>query len=164
MRKALAVALSLGLLAGAFAMPAEAAKKKKKKKPVKVERVVEVAYSAPGLGVSGPDGTASGGLCPFADPTTQECIEIPVELGEKYVSVELTDTTGQMVAGYISQGDQDGDGIGDLYGEFCGAHEEPVEMLAVAPLRVSFYNGACADGTPSIVTAGTIKVTFSNMP
>lgn len=131
---------------------------------MKVERVVEVAYGAPGLGVSGPDGTASGGICPFADPTTQQCIEIPMELGEKFVTVEMVDTTGQKVAGYISQGDLDGDGIGDLYGDFCGAHEEPVKLLSEgAPVRVSFYNGACGDGTPSIVTAGTIKVTFSNM-
>ena len=164
MRKALAVALAAGLLAGAFVGPAEAGKKKKKA-PVKVERVVEVAYSAPGAGAAGPDGTASGGICPLSDPTTLECIEIPLNLGEKYVKVEIIDTLGQKVAGYISQGDTDGDGVGNLYGDFCGAHEAPIEMLSEsAPVRVSFYNGTCGDGTPSIATAGNIKVTFSNLP
>ena len=35
---------------------------------------------------------------------------------------------------------------------------------AAAPVRVSFYPGACEDGSPSLPTTGTIKVTFSNMP
>lgn len=162
MKKALAVALSLGLLAGAMIAPADAAKKKKKK-PVKTERVVEVTYQGAGIGIATPG--PSGGICPFSDYENQECIEIPLELGEKYIKVELKDAAGQKVAGFISQGDIDGDGIGDLYGEYCGAHEEPVEMLSEsAPVRVSFYNGTCKDGTPSIATTGTIIATFSNLP
>lgn len=160
MKRAMAVALALGLLGGALVGPAEAGKRKKK-----IERVVEVAYSAPGIGVSTPDGVPSGGLCPFADPSTQECIEIPLQLGEKYIKVEMTDATGQPVAGFIGQGDTDGDGINNLYGDFCGAHEKPLAMeSASAPVRISFYNGTCSDGTPSMVTTGTIKVTFSNLP
>jgi hypothetical protein len=164
MRKALAVALAVGLLAGAYVGPAEAAKKKKKAKaPVKVERVVEVEYQGPGIGIASP--AASGGICPFGDYENQECIEIPLQLGEKYVKVEMTDATGQKVAGFVSQGDTDGDGVGNLYGDFCGAHEESVEMLSESnPLRVSFYNGFCDNGTPSVATTGTIKVTFSNLP
>ena len=161
MKKTLVVALALSLVAGALAMPATA--KKKKKKPVRVERVVELEYSAPGIGatVAG----AGGGICPFADPTTQECIEVPLQMGETHVKVEITDAAGQKVAGSLSQGDTDGDGVGNLYGQFCGAHEEPVEMLSPSvPLRVSFYNGTCADGTPAPVTTGSITVTFSNMP
>ncbi|MDQ3914715.1 MAG: hypothetical protein M3323_05190 [Actinomycetota bacterium] len=161
MKKAIVVALTAGLVAGAFAGPADAGKKKKK--IVRIERVVEVDYSAPGIGVATPQ--ASGGICPFADPTTQECIEIPLQLGEKYIKVEIADAAGQKVAGYISQGDTDGDGIGNLYGDFCGAHPEPIELQSSsAPVRVSFYNGAKADCAPSIATTGSITVTFSNLP
>lgn len=161
MKKFLILALVVGLVASSFGAPALA--KKKKKKPVRVERVVELEYQAPGIGatVAG----AGGGFCPFADPTSFECIEVPLQVGDVFVKVEVKDALGQKVAGSISQGDIDGDGIGDLYGQFCGAHEEPVEMLSVsAPLRVSFYNGTCGDGTPAPVTTGSITVTFSNLP
>lgn len=161
MKKAIVVALTAGLVAGAFAGPADAGKKKKK--PVRVERVVEVDYSAPGAGVASP--AASGGICPFADPTTQTCIEIPLQLGEKYIKVSIADATGQKVAGYIGQGDTDGDGISNLYGDFCGEHPEPIALeSASAPVRISFYNGATADCAPSISTTGTITVTLSNLP
>jgi hypothetical protein len=161
MKKAIVVAITAGLIAGAFVGPADAGKKKKK--PVRVERVVEVDYAAPGIGVTTP--AAAGGICPFADPTTQQCIEIPLQVGEAYVKIEIADAAGQTVAGYISQGDVDGDGISDLYGDFCGAHPEPIELMsASAPVRVSFYNGATADCAPSLATTGTITATFSNLP
>ena len=161
MKKAIVVALTAGLVAGAFVGPADAGKKKKK--PVRVERVVEVDYAAPGAGVATP--AASGGICPFADPTTQTCIEIPLQLGEKYIKVSIADATGQQVAGYIGQGDTDGDGISNLYGDFCGEHPEPIALeSASAPVRISFYNGATADCAPSISTTGTITVTLSNLP
>ena len=163
MKKALIFALVLGLVAGAMAAPATA-KKKKKKKPAPIERVVDLEYSAPGIGVAGPGGVG-GGLCPFSDPTSQQCIEIPLEVGETYIKVEITDATGQNVAGYISQGDTDGDGVGNLYGEFCGAHAEPIALESTAPVRISFYNGVCAaDNSPAIATTGTIKVTLTNHP
>jgi hypothetical protein len=160
MKKSLVVFLVLGLMAALAVAPAQA--KKKKKKPVRVERVVEAAYQAPGIGatVNG----AGGGACPFADPTTQTCIEFPLQAGEKYVKVEITDATGGSVAGSVSQGDTDGDGIGNLYGQFCTAHPQPIPMESPsAPLRVSFYAGGSPDCV-STPTTGTIKVTFSNMP
>ncbi|MFN2588422.1 MAG: hypothetical protein ABR613_09955 [Actinomycetota bacterium] len=160
MKKAMVVALTAALVAGAFAGPADAGKKRK---PKRVERVVEVEYSAPGIGVATPG--PSGGICPYADPTTRECIEIPLQLGERYVKVELSDAAGQKVAGFISQGDTTGDGISDLYGDFCGAHPEPIELQSKsAPVRISFYNGAKADCAPSVATTGTITATFSNLP
>ena len=161
MKKTVVLVLALALIAGSLAAPALA--KKKKKKPVRVERVVELDYSAPGIGatVAG----SGGGICPFADPTTQECIEVPLQVGEAYVKVELVDATGQKVSGSLSQGDTDGDGIGNLYGQFCGAHEAPIKMESTTvPLRISFYNGTCDDGTPAPATTGTITVTFSNLP
>lgn len=160
MKKAIVVAVSVGLLAGALVGPADA---KKKKKVVRVERTVEVEYQAPGAGVATPG--PSGGVCPFADPTTQECIEIPLQVGELYVKVAIQDAAGQKVIGYISQGDTTGDGISDFYGTFCGAHPEPIELQSTsAPVRINFYNGANANCAPSIVTTGTITVTFSNLP
>ena len=166
MKRFLIMFMIFGLVVGSVAT-AEAGKKKKKKAPpapVKVERTVEINYMAPGAGVSSP--AASGGVCPFADPTTQECIEIPLQLGEKYIKISITDAAGQKVAGFISQGDTDGDGVGNLYGDFCGAHPEPIALESEsAPVRVSFYNGTCADGsTPSFVTQGMITAVFSNLP
>jgi hypothetical protein len=163
MKRSIVVVLMLGLLAGAVtAAPAEA-KKKKKKAPVRVERVVEEAYTGGGIGVL-VAGTG-GGFCPFRDASNLECFEFPLQAGETYIKVEVTDATGTSLAGSISQGDTDGDGVGNLYGSFCGAHEEAIPMEdAAAPVRVSFYLGACEDGSPSLPTTGTIKVTFSNMP
>ena len=162
MKKSIVVLLVLGLMAALAVAPAQAKKKKKPKVPVKVERVVEATYQAPGIGatVNG----AGGGICPFADPTTQTCIEFPLQLGEKYVKVEITDASGGSVAGSVSQGDTDGDGIGNLYGQFCTAHPEPIAMESPSnALRVSFYAGGSPDCV-STPTTGTIKVTFSNMP
>lgn len=155
--------LILSLVAGALSAPA-VAKKKKKKKPKRIERVVEIEYSGVAPGIATP--AASGGICPPPSPDqVGTCIETPVmDAAETYVKVEIQDASGLKAPGFISQGDQDGDGIGDLYGEFCGAHEAPVPLVNANPVRVSFYTGTCPDGTPGTTTTGTIVVTFSNMP
>lgn len=161
MKKAFALAITAALIGGALVAPAGAAKKKKK--VVRTERVVEVAYETPGIGVATPART--GGVCPFADAQAQQCVEVFPEAGEKYVKVEVKDATGQKAYGFISQGDVDGDGISDGYGTFCGAHEAPVELAAPgAAVRVSFYPGATTGCAPSIATTGTVVYTFSNLP
>ena len=161
MKKAVVVALTAGLLAGALVGPADAGKKKKP--AVRTERVVEVDYQITGIGVATPVRTL--GICPFADIQAQKCIEVFPEAGEKYVKIEVKDTTGQKQYGFISQGDVDGDGISDGYGTFCGAHAEPVELAAPsAAVRVSFYPGATADCAPSLASTGTVVYTFSNLP
>lgn len=162
MRKTLAVLLSAGLVAGMMAMPADA--KKKKKKVKRVERVVEIEYTGTGVGVATP--AVSGGICPAPSPdqTGTTCIEVPLQAGETYVKVEIQDATGLQPPGFISQGDLDGDGVGDLYGDFCGAHEEAVPLENLNPVRVSFYTGTCGSGVPGTTTSGTIVVTLSNMP
>jgi len=162
MKRFLILFLILGLVFGSIATADAKKKKKKKTAPVKIERVVELEYAAPGIGVNTP--AASGGICPFADPTTQECIEIPLQADETFIKVEMTDATGLPVMGYISQGDTDGDGIGNLYGDFCGGHPEPIAMESTNPVRISFYNGVNPDCLPSAVTTGSIKVTLSNLP
>ncbi len=164
MKKTLGLLLILALVAGALSAPAGAKKKKKRKAPQRIERVVEIAYSGVAPGVASP--VASGGICPPPSPDQiGTCIETPVlDASETFVKVEIQDASGLMAPGFISQGDLDGDGIGDLYGPFCGAHEAPVALENTSPVRVSFYTGTCADGTPGTTTMGTIIVTFSNMP
>ncbi|MEA2432830.1 MAG: hypothetical protein QOG54_287 [Actinomycetota bacterium] len=158
MKRALVLALVVGLLAGMMFGPAEA-----KKKPY-VE-VLELAYQGGSVGASTP--AASGGTC-LVDPTSPfHCVEaIPSSVQAKYIKVEVIDATGQKAGGYLSQGDTDGDGFGNLYGDFCGGHEAPVPMEAKgAPVGISLYAGVCSDGSgPSIVTTGTVKVTFSSLP
>jgi len=159
MKRFLVIALALGLMFGSIAT-ADAGKKKKKKKPTKIERVVEYAYNGPGIGISTP--VATGGYC-YPDPTA--CASFPLSEGETFVTIEATDQSGQKVGGAISQGDLDGDGIGDLYGEWCGAHSEAVPLANTAPVQISMYVGTCYNGTdPSVITTGTLKITFSNMP
>ena len=160
MKKALIFALVIGLIAGSMAAPATA-KKKKKKKPVKVERVVEVDYQGPGVGVTSPGGSV--GYC-YQFPVSDTCLTMIPEAGEKYIKIEVTDASGTAIAGFISQGDLDGDGLGDLYGEFCGAHAEPIQLeVPGGAFDLSLYDGVCGTG-PSVMTTGTIKVTFSNLP
>ena len=159
MRKAISVALALGLLVGAFVGPAEAGKKKKKA-PVKVERVVELPYQCP-CGPSTPvasqgfwlaGGTFGGG---------------PVATGaeENFVKVEITEQTGQTV--FVSLGqDTDGDGFSDTdVGDVCGDSGDKALPVPAPGSEVSafVYVGTCPDGTPSIATSGTIKLTFSNI-
>lgn len=159
MKKPLSTMIVVGLVAGAFALPAEA--KKKKSKPVRTERVVEFEYSGPGVGIATPE--ASVGYC-YQFPVADQCLAVYPEAGEKYLKVEVIDSSGTKVAGFLSQGDLDGDGIGDLYGDFCGAHESAVPLeLEMSTVELSLYDGACGTG-PSVMTSGTIKVTLSNMP
>ena len=163
MRKAISVALALGLLVGAFVGTAEAGKKKKK--PVRIEEVIEVPYQGGNIGIASPAFT--GGAC-FVDPTMPFSCKsaTPTQAGMKFIKIEVVDATGQKAGGFISQQDNDGDGLDDGYGQFCGAHEEAVPLeLEGGPVAISLYAGVCADGSsPSIVTSGTIIATFSNMP
>lgn len=164
MRRALAVALAVGLLAGAYATPAEAGKKKK---PVKVERVVEFDYTCPcGVkvmgtgpawqlgGLTGGDPNVGGGTVAFN----------PVE--EKYLKVESEDSFGMPVAIGISMDTDPNDtSPNNPVADVCGATEEPIEMPDVeAEFRVFVTSGTCKDGTPTAASQGTITFTFSNLP
>ena len=138
-----------------LAMPVAGAAKKKKpkkpRKPVKIERVVELSYDHPSPGVAGP------GAVVFGAPMTGS--NIPVEKGEWYIKVEIKDDSGQMVAGKIAQG------TAATFGPFCGAHKEPVKIVESTPIYgIYAFSGTCEDGTPSVMTTGTVKVTFSNLP
>ena len=159
MRRFVALFLILGLVFGSIAT-AEAAKKKKKKKVVKVERVVELPYQCPcGPKVMGAQlgfwlaGGAFGGG--------------PVATGgeDKFVQIEVTDTTGSAVAVQLSI-DTDGDFQADTdVGEACGATEDPLSVpLPGSQISVFVFDGTCTDGTPSVAVSGVVKLTFSNLP
>ncbi|HWL66155.1 MAG TPA: hypothetical protein VNP73_09300 [Actinomycetota bacterium] len=164
MKKTLAVALMIGLIAASFAVPAEAGKKKKKKAPApapvaRVERVVELTYEHPSLAVAPVGGFPTN----FPEGGT----EIPLGPDDLFIKVEVTDASGQKVSGFIGQGDIDGNGVNDDgYGQFCGAHPAPIQVAAPGQTIIGIYlaNGVCEDATPSIMTTGSIKVTLSNMP
>ena len=156
MKKLIALALTAGLVAGAMAMPADAAKKKKKK-VVKVTREATGTYQAPT--------PIAAGLCGQADAVG--CVTIPAALGEKYVTAKVTDSHGQPVAVAV-KADLDGNGNTEvLYGTFCGETTEPI--LIDEGATVTFWVGispdtaalGCAPGTG---TQGTVTATFSNLP
>ena len=165
MRKAISVALALGLLVGAFVGTAEAGKKKKKPKaPVRIEEVIELEYTGGDLGASTPVRSAAGCLNGGAPAFACKQI-IPTQPGMTYLKIEVQDASGQNAGGFISQQDADGDGFGDGFGDFCGAHAEPIPLeVASGPVDLSMTAGTCTDGSPSIITSGTVVATFSNMP
>lgn len=162
MKRAIAAALAVGLLGGAMVAPAEAGRKKKRKPPVpvKVERVIELAYDAPGIGLAI---MGDSGGYPIGFP---EVSEIATSAEERYVSVEIVDSSGQAVSAELASPDADGDGFVDTIASLCGSTTEPIELPEPGTTISGIYahNGTCADGTPSVMTTGTVKVTISNMP
>jgi hypothetical protein len=168
MKKAIVSALVVGLVAGAMVIPAEAGKKKKKTPPapVRIEEVVEVAYTGGEIGINTPAASAGGCLNGTDVFNCKEIIPPGTEF--THIKVEIKDATGQTVGGFISQQDKDGDGLADGYGTFCGAHTETVPLeLPGTVVGISLYPGVCDNaGTPapSTPTTGTIVATFSNMP
>ena len=156
MRRMIVVLLTLGLLAGALAMPAEAGKKKKKKpkEPVKVERTAEAPYQCP-CGIDGVVGFITGGG-EFGGAT------LPTGAAEVFVKVEVADNGGQKVAGSVAQ-DLDGDGFTDTSADFCGSTETAVPIETGLEIAVYIYTLGTA-GCPGPATGGTITATFSNLP
>jgi len=156
MRRTLAVALILGLVAGALVAPAEAGKKKKKKKQ-RIERTVEGTYDLPTLVVAG-SCSSSGAI---------GCVALPSAGKERFVTAKITDQHGQPA--FVSIGaDTDGDNADDeTYGFFCGETDEPI---AIPPgTELHFWVGLTPDTgfagcVPGFATSGSIEATFSNLP
>ena len=158
MKKIMVLVLALGLVLGAVAA-AEGAKKKKKK-PTK-PRVVTDEYTVPTPGaqpvLGGCYGAVEGG---------GSCFEIATTPKEKYIKVTFEDASGQNVAGFIGQGDLDGNGLNDDgYAPFCGGHPTAAAISAPGtPIMIYASGGACADGSPALMTTGSVKIELSAKP
>ena len=154
MKRAIAVALALGLLAGAFVGTAEAGKKRK---PKKVTREAEGSYDLPPLVIAGTC-SQTGAI---------GCVAFVTGAKERYVTAEVTDQHGQPVAVSISANTDGEFGDDETYGTFCGKTEEPIEVAPGTELH--FWVGAAtdigADGcVPGFATSGTVSAVFSNLP
>lgn len=151
MKRAIIVALVLGLVAGALAAPATAGKKKKKKKQAKVERTVTGSYELPALVVAG--------FCGQQDAIG--CVTFTAVKPEKWIKeLNITDQHGLPVWASVQQ-DTDGDNISDTtVATVCGELEEPVEFDPSYEIIVWIMTpprGACGQGT-----SGEVEVTFTN--
>ncbi|HVM33896.1 MAG TPA: hypothetical protein VM784_00950 [Actinomycetota bacterium] len=154
MKRTLAVLLAFGLVGGALAAGPAEAKKKKKKKPKRVERVIKSEYQAPAIG-------SGSGVC-FRP--TNSCGDLPIGLHEKFVKVEIADTTGLPVYFNLGQDtDPDTFGTEKSYGSFCGSTgDEAIKILPGYPLVV--FPWLLGPTCPSVGTSGTVTATVSNLP
>lgn len=154
MKRLLASCLSVGLLAGALVVPAEA--KKKPRKPKRVERVAEGSYDNPAIGIPGVVGTSSAG----------GAVEFGLSTGEAFIDVEITDGSGQPVMATMSQNSDPSDSSWEIFATFCGKTDGPVEVVPALAVRVSVYTIA-GPSHPSCIgpaSSGKIKATLSNLP
>ncbi len=152
-KKAIIVALVMGLVAGALAAPATAAKKKKA--PKKVTREAESVYDTPAIGH--PDAvvgcSGSTGCATFALGAT-----------ESFISLEIVDSAGLPVYGRASQ-DTNGDGLGDKSFNFCGKTAEPVAVEPGVTLNIFISAaGGARPPCPGAATSGVVKAVISNLP
>lgn len=148
MKRAIAVALALGLLGGALVAPAEAGKKRK---PKRVERRAEASYTgAFNVLYFSTGGENFGGVA------------FPTGGSEKYLSLEIKDASGLPSFATVGQ-DLDGDDFADTSHEVCGKTEEPIKIEAGYDVTVFLKQGPCG-GSPALVTQGTVSAIFSNLP
>ncbi|MFN2389761.1 MAG: hypothetical protein ABR575_09195 [Actinomycetota bacterium] len=155
MKKAVLVALVMGLLVGSYGAPVEA---KKKKKPKRVERTIEHEYGRPSPGVPGVVGTCLAAFDPEGG-----CVNIPLGPGEKFAEVAVEDATGQDVYFILGQ-DTNVDQPGfEIFYNGCGASDGPVAITKGLELRASVYAFGGA-GCPGVASSGTITVKLSNLP
>lgn len=144
MKRAVAVSVVAVMVLGVAVAGTGQAKSRR----VKVERRDSTGYV-------GAAGSAGGEPTVYVDEGVFE-----TERYERDVSVEITDRTGQPVAAIVRQ-DADGDGTWELEEAFCGATAEPVGIAGGTPVVVKVQPGPCADGTPAVMTSGSIGVTFT---
>lgn len=85
---------------------------------------------------------------------------------ERFVSIEITDLTGQPVAADVVQfvGDSNVSTEEDdtLRHSICGATKKPLRIRRFVEVRVFIYAGPCEDGTPAAATTGEVTATFKN--
>lgn len=144
MKRAVAVSVTAMMVLGGAAAGTGHAKGRR----VKVERQDSTGYV-------GAAGSVGGEPTIYVDEGVFQ-----TERYERDVSVEILDRTGQPVAATVRQ-DADEDGTWEVEESFCGATVEPVAITGGAPVVVKVAPGPCADGTPAVMTSGSIRVTFT---
>jgi hypothetical protein len=151
-RSVLAVLLSAALLTGVIGQLPDASAAKKKKR---VERTETAEY----VGFSGFRGAVEG----TCDQPPMGCVSIPVEPGEKFVSVEIVDAAGQPVwaSVYIY-----GYSEGAPHEHVCGKSDVPLAMNGAEELVVVLTQttGGATEACLGPSTRGTVSATFSNLP
>ena len=70
----------------------------------------------------------------------------------RFAEFEVEDGSGQAVLAEIVQDDR--------IDTFCGATDEPIPIRPDFDVTIHLYAGRCVDGTPSIVTGGTVTARF----
>lgn len=144
MKRAVAVSVATVLVLGGLLAGTGQARQRR----VKMERQDSAGYV-------GAKGSVPGEPTLYVDEATFE-----TERYESDVSVAITDRTGQPVSATVRQ-DADGDGTWEVEEALCGATEKPVAIEGGAPIVVKVQPGPCADGTPAVMTSGSIGVTFT---
>lgn len=148
-KKMLVAVVALAMAVGVS--PAEAGKTKKKK----VERTVDATY----VGATGVRGVQDS---PCAGEPLG-CVRFPIEPGEKFVSIAVTDASGDDVwASVYVYGYSDGT---DVHEHVCGKSDSPfrigpgVEEIVVV---VTQTTGGATNPCAGPATQGTVTAVFSN--
>ncbi|MDQ3962846.1 MAG: hypothetical protein M3277_02885 [Actinomycetota bacterium] len=145
MRKAIAILMLIGLVAGLMSAPAGAAKKKKP-----TVRTFEARYENPAFGVGGVVGGCSG------------CPSVPTGENEFFAMIFIEDDYSP--SGYVSFNyDSDGDGFENPGSgpDVCGSTEEPVAVEPGTSYTAwPWMVGTGCRGSASV--SGTIKVLLSS--
>ena len=148
---AVGVAAAL-LVVGVQVGPAEAGKKKKR-----VERTEQRQYVA-ATGVRGAQDSPCAG-----EPIG--CVVFPIEPGERFVSIEVADASGDDVwASVYVNGYSDGT---DPHEHVCGSSEGPLALAAGLEELVVITTqttGGVTNPCPGPATQGTVTGIFSNVP
>ncbi|HEY7874729.1 MAG TPA: hypothetical protein VIG64_06365 [Actinomycetota bacterium] len=153
MKRSTVLLLVLGLVFASLAAPAVAKKKSKR-----VERVVEYTYQVPSPAVSG-----VVGACVADAPASTGCNEIATSTKERYVTVAVTDASGQPTNWYLAQ-DTDTAITGlEIFASGCGETAGPIAITPGLALRVQ-VGAVGGPDCPGVATTGDVKVVLSNLP
>lgn len=151
-RSILGVLISAALVTGVVGQLPDASAGKKKKR---VERTATADY----VGFSGFRGAVEGAC----EQPPVGCVTIPVETGEKFVSVEVTDAAGAPVwaSVYVF-----GYSAGAAHEHVCGTSDASFAMGGIDELVVVLTQttGGVTEACAGPSTTGTVTATFSNVP
>jgi len=148
MRRLIA-SLVAGCVAASLASPSIAADAQNR-----TSRVVEVPYQGPAAAASTPRGFITANC----NPTYSiGCVRVPTRRSDRFAKIEIQDLAGQAVMAMVL------DHSDNELAFFCGHTKRKLFVPPGSYLEVWLIAGTC-DGTttPSIVTLGTVRFTFSS--